>query len=377
MSFPHIVLKATTTSNLKISSNDSAIAGVEDPAYLITSKKLPIVQLSRLLEQLTTLSTYSQDLLTSLTNDSIKISNRIHSINSRIDKLMDNYPNFERNVQNQEQKSYQPPKIIWNSNNTIQSNFFTTHSRPKFINDLFDLCSPIPPLTDLDKFRQDGLSCRKLFSYPDFFVEEWKVLIRKHEEEKKLKRKNRLNNDKLTNDIISRTSIPVQPNAHTIGHSSMNQPKQPKTRLEKSKSTSLGSILNRTSDIFEKPSRVGSNNNVQPPIPPPPPPPPIVKIHNSLQSKNATNEIIPLTESPLQTQVIISTIPTKKIIPSDRSNLLGEIRSKQFVLKKVTRLEPKQIKNTNDVAEILMRRALALKDSDSDLENDPDDDDWR
>ena len=79
----------------------------------------------------------------------------------------------------------------------ITSNLFTKATQPLEITGIYNTCFPPPPLEMLDQFRTDGLSCMQvtilpefqLFSYPEFFVEEWKLLMKKEHDGKKTRKR--------------------------------------------------------------------------------------------------------------------------------------------------------------------------------------------
>lgn len=59
------------------------------------------------------------------------------------------------------------------------------------IKKVYELCDAGPDLQSLDVYRKDGVSCLSLYTYPDFFAEEWKRMMTIQEAEKKLRQRAR------------------------------------------------------------------------------------------------------------------------------------------------------------------------------------------
>ncbi|KAI9164568.1 Wiskott-Aldrich syndrome protein member 1 [Blastocladiella emersonii ATCC 22665] len=71
------------------------------------------------------------------------------------------------------------------------SGFLTKSSRPASMQAELAQCAAPPRLDLLDAYRDDGVASMTRYSYPDFFVDEWRKLMCKEEEERKKKKKQR------------------------------------------------------------------------------------------------------------------------------------------------------------------------------------------
>ncbi|KAJ1513572.1 hypothetical protein HMI56_002193 [Coelomomyces lativittatus] len=102
----------------------------------------------------------------------------------------------------------------------------------------YDQCCSPPKLWELDKYRDDGLISMNFYSYPEFFVDEWKKLMEKDSEEKrkrklakKSKKKNSekpssnvniANKSAMSLDGSGESDLRVSTNMKNISHMELN-----------------------------------------------------------------------------------------------------------------------------------------------------------
>jgi WAS family protein 2 len=175
--------------------------------------------------------------------------------------MIDKLPEVEEAMMNQEMKPFTRERSSWQSDRTVPCNFFTKATQPSYITSAYEACPPIPALQILDEFRTDGKSCIKLFSYPEFFVEEWKLLLQKEHDGKKAR--------KRTKDID--LSIPEErdistPSVQSPFISTPQKAGRERVRIEVPAAPVLPTVATQQAPVAPK---------VAAPPPPPPPPPPV------------------------------------------------------------------------------------------------------
>lgn len=78
----------------------------------------------------------------------------------------------------------------WRPSAHVDQQMVAANSMPQVLRVALDAwCMQPPPLYELDAFREDGQSCMKLYSYPQFFVEQWVKLMDAENESRRRKRK--------------------------------------------------------------------------------------------------------------------------------------------------------------------------------------------
>ncbi|KAJ3359780.1 WH2 domain-containing protein [Allomyces javanicus] len=66
--------------------------------------------------------------------------------------------------------------------------FLTRSTRPPAVAAAYAQCTAPPALDRLDAYRDDGMQSMAFYSYPDFFIDEWRKVMTKDEEERKKKK---------------------------------------------------------------------------------------------------------------------------------------------------------------------------------------------
>jgi len=96
---------------------------------------------------------------------------------------------------------------------TPDSQLFTKTSENFSVNQVYLGCIAPPNLQALDRYREDGQPCMKLYSYPQFFLEQWLQLMAKEDEEKRKAKAEK--KKKKTRVCVSLSRLPVTPSKLT------------------------------------------------------------------------------------------------------------------------------------------------------------------
>lgn len=343
MSLPEKVIHAGPTTLPQIGVNESVIPGVIDPQYLINLKQIPYLQLTRLFDQLTDFTGYANDMFFGLANTSIRLSERLHTLSLKIDDLQGTRMSaFVGQIDTcGDLKPIGRERAAWRPQYRIASNFFTQASQSVEMREAYDRCPPIPDLDILDVFRSDGQSSMKLFSYPDFFVEEWKVL-----QGSSNKKSRRLKNSSSLDSM----GILDRSNGSAAVHDTMMAKPVKVAREKKQVQVETYAYASKWQVTAAPPRPLAR-------IPPPPPPPPP---RASMSPGVASASTLTSGKSPS------SALSSDQV---DRG-FLSDIKGNQFKLKKTevqSIQERKKLSESDGVAAILMRRAALEDDSEDDV----------
>ncbi|TPX67578.1 hypothetical protein SpCBS45565_g03715 [Spizellomyces sp. 'palustris'] len=385
-------------------------------------RQTSLMQLTRVLDQLSNFSLYANEIASDLVKSSVSISERVEEVQKRIDALKNVSPNVEEQLAVANlAESMNHERFDWKSQLKLGSNLFTKETEDPSLRAVYETCNDAPNLSLMDPFRADGQPCMKFYSYPEFFAEEWKMLMQKEfdeerkrkKERRELKKKAKLQRPtaagKLQVQELQIKRYNSQGELITEGGENADTSNAPLRRLSIGSSDSpygsgrgmpaavrswnkaeiRTSIMMRPTLAWEdhgRPSRghtqversKTSRTRVNTPPPPPPPPPP------PLAFAGAPSAAPPSGGAPTVTSGASAAAaagnPTLSPALSN-VNFLNEIRSGQFTLKKVdapvmTAAEKRSARDqASDVAAILMRR-VAMEMSDSEDEDSADDDDW-
>eukprot|EP00842_Homolaphlyctis_polyrhiza_P006143 jgi/Hompol1/652/HPOL_001485-RA len=191
MSLPKRVVAAGPTSVPQFSSvSTAANMGVAEPTYIPVLRQVHMMQMTRLFDQLVELSTYANEMFVDLANQTLHLSERITDINHMLEFAKSDMSIVEADIQNAAiRESLQRERYAWKTETVTASNMFTKSTQPACIAAAYQKCRPAPQLDVLDQYRNDGLPCMRFYSYPDFFVEEWKTLMVKDHDGKRAKKK--------------------------------------------------------------------------------------------------------------------------------------------------------------------------------------------
>lgn len=147
------------------------------------SVQLPFAQMERLLDQLSSLASYASLLFEDLTTQTVYLTHKLDAVSKKLDTIGNQMPSVVP------APSQSHSRVAWAGDHSITSNLFIKSSMPKTLKLQYDKCQPAPRLELLDRFRTDGLPCMRFYSYPEFFVDEWKALMQKPGSKAKRKQK--------------------------------------------------------------------------------------------------------------------------------------------------------------------------------------------
>jgi hypothetical protein len=122
----------------------------------ITLKQIPLAQMERLLDQLSSLSAYANHMFLDIANQTLYLQSRLDRVTSSLETLKDNVPT--------ELPPLEPvsKRTAWTGDHSITSNLFTKATLPASLLARYQKCQPAPNLAVLDKFRFDGLPCMRV-----------------------------------------------------------------------------------------------------------------------------------------------------------------------------------------------------------------------
>ncbi|KDO29363.1 hypothetical protein SPRG_05899 [Saprolegnia parasitica CBS 223.65] len=120
--------------------------------------------LTGILKQLGLLATFANDIFTEVADEAKKTSVRMRALGARVDGLLE-HPSAE--TTEADTKNNQKAALM---EDAVR---FSQKTMPAAIQALYAACETPPPLDTLDVFAKEDGACRKKFSHPAFFLEEW------------------------------------------------------------------------------------------------------------------------------------------------------------------------------------------------------------
>ncbi|KAJ3395593.1 hypothetical protein HDU92_005415 [Lobulomyces angularis] len=324
-----------------------------DQSPEVAQRKCAIAQIELITFQLAQLSAFSNEIFEDLMISASKVSNRIKKIKKRIHNIKEtDLPNLNEIIEHQSKISLEK-NFDWKLKPQMPCNFFTKETENVSIQKVYETCDSAPNLGSLDKFRNDQKSSLNFYTYPGFFVEEWKNIQQKENEERKQKRKAK----KVLRQRQRAENVAELVVKKYNSHGEVILPGTPE--VKKIKNSIPGSSPPPPPGIQ---GNISSTKN-QPP--PPPPPPGLPAFSSSAPNQgSSSNKSIEVSQ--------------KAEVSDARSGLMSDIKL-GIKLKKVEEPVIKKVQQVpqNDVAAILMRRvALEMSDSESDGSDESDGDEW-
>lgn len=144
------------------------------------------------IEQLAILADFAHTIFGGLTVEAKRTFDRIGALNERINSFSQNCKAVEDYIQNANlDQLLANPRAQFSSEPPEQAALFTKNSLPPPVQALYDLAKPPPRLEILDPFMENEQKALKLYTNPDFFLEEWLEEQRKIREEAKRARRER------------------------------------------------------------------------------------------------------------------------------------------------------------------------------------------
>ncbi|GAM20507.1 hypothetical protein SAMD00019534_036820 [Acytostelium subglobosum LB1] len=151
-----------------------------------------------IINQITALAEHANNIFASLANETALITGRLNRLNERLAPLTQSLPLVEAYHQRTPIDTMNNrARVEYHSDPAEKCQLFTTSSMPDTVTMLYnEKCRPPPNLSQLDTYQEDGTRCLKLYTNPDFFVDEWVAEMKKKNEEarerKRLRKEERL-----------------------------------------------------------------------------------------------------------------------------------------------------------------------------------------
>ncbi|KAF2070011.1 hypothetical protein CYY_008668 [Polysphondylium violaceum] len=146
-----------------------------------------------IINQLMVLAHHANNIFKSLADESTAVVTRLNKLNSRIPPLMAMLPNIEAHHTNTSIESMNSkPRAEYHAENAERHQHFTHGSIPASVNQVYqEKCKPPPKLHLLDAYMDEGQKSLKLYTNPDFFIDEWVAEQQKQREEARQRRRER------------------------------------------------------------------------------------------------------------------------------------------------------------------------------------------
>lgn len=133
-------------SHLRVNPIDinqpSITKNIKDAPYLYTVKQMPLLKLTQILDQLTEFSRFSNELFLELANSTIKLSDRIKTIETNLEAIKLKVATSEKNI-SLPILNINRDRTCWKSNHILFSNLFTKKTQPIYIQSALDQCPPV------------------------------------------------------------------------------------------------------------------------------------------------------------------------------------------------------------------------------------------
>eukprot|EP01132_Coremiostelium_polycephalum_P002897 gene2897-3602_t len=146
-----------------------------------------------LINQLMVLADHANSIFTTLTNESTLVCNRLNKLNGRISPLIQMVSNVEMYHQNNSIETLNSkPRAEYHADNAERHQHFNHSSIPQAVEAVYThKCKAPPNLQLLDPYMDEGQKALKLYTNPDFFIDEWVAEQNKLREEARQRRRER------------------------------------------------------------------------------------------------------------------------------------------------------------------------------------------
>ncbi|KAI9206009.1 uncharacterized protein BJ171DRAFT_39347 [Polychytrium aggregatum] len=362
------------------------------PSFGIGFRQSSLMQLTRAIDVLAQFSYHANDIFAELESHTSRIADRIALAKEKVDNLKQTLPVVALKMQSTTViNSLAPERFAFNPGHLTEWSLITKKTEPVSISKVYDRCRGPPELSRLDEFRTDGQNSLKQYTYPEFFLEEWKKLMAAEANTKPKKARKKEKQALKAVETVKVKELDIKRyNSHgdmiAAGDEGTSASRNPvRTRaavaddpyaspLSGLSSLPTSASASRDLAVAAKAAPVPSRLPPPPPPPPPPaaaagtppppgpgaPPPPPSLATGGTVTISAQLAAVQLKANPQASQ--------KKL--DDRGSLLSDISKGQFKLRKIEVAErPKKKEEPEGVAAILMRRA-AIEMSDSESESD-------
>jgi WAS family protein 2 len=182
----------------------SGCVAVEGRSAQSVCRTVHLIQLTKIIEQLSEFSLYAHEVFNDLAKASASVDTRLKSMQGRMESVKRVLPLVEKKMVADLSLTDRPD---WKAPPMMEQQLFLKGSANPSVEQVYNECFPVPNLAVLDKFREDGQTCMKFFSYPQFFMEQWKLLMEKEQQQRKLKKKGKKKVDKKKAIKVSEVKV--------------------------------------------------------------------------------------------------------------------------------------------------------------------------
>eukprot|EP01133_Synstelium_polycarpum_P019104 gene19104-22879_t len=139
------------------------------------------------------LADHANSVFASLAADTAAVTTRLTRLSSRLGPLMAQVPQIESLHQRAGIDNLNArPRAEYHADNPERHQMFTTASLPSSVAAVYDTqCTSPPKLHLLDPYMDNGAKALKLYTNPDFFIDEWVAEQAKLREENRARRRER------------------------------------------------------------------------------------------------------------------------------------------------------------------------------------------
>lgn len=157
-----------------IESTDRNINIPLDTSQTVVSEKVNHHSMAGIITQLSSLAQYSSLVFTRLISESTETYDRILKLSSRLNNLAEDTKEVENYMQTTTLDTMlATSRAAFSSEPNLQDQLFTRSSLPEGVKQIYDKAFPPPNLAILDPYMEGGGSALKMYTNPNFFIEEW------------------------------------------------------------------------------------------------------------------------------------------------------------------------------------------------------------
>ncbi|EFA75185.1 Scar1 [Heterostelium album PN500] len=146
-----------------------------------------------LINQLMVLADHANSIFSGLAAETSQVTARLNKLNGRLDPLIQMVNQVESYHQRTSIDTMNSrPRAEYHAENPEKSQLFTHASVPQSVTLVYnEKCYPPPSLHLLDPYMDEGQHSLKLYTNPDFFIDEWIAEMQKQREEARQRRRER------------------------------------------------------------------------------------------------------------------------------------------------------------------------------------------
>lgn len=130
--------------------------------------------MTAIISQLGALAQYSNLVFSRLITEATGTYQRINKLSGRLVNLAEDMKEVEKYMQTTTLDTMlSTSRAAFSSEPALQDQLFTRESLPEGVKQMYDKAAPPPNLASLDSYMEGGGSALKLYTNPNFFIEEW------------------------------------------------------------------------------------------------------------------------------------------------------------------------------------------------------------